>query len=86
MINAFAALRARARFVFKGCDAIPWQDLPLPRDVREDLVRLAEPKGGRPEEWFALADEVPCGSLPVEVDEEDVGAWCSIDHDELERR
>jgi hypothetical protein len=33
------------RFVFKGYDAIPWLELPLPCDVREKLLRLAEPKG-----------------------------------------
>src|SRR5271166_3054971 len=48
------ALLAGSRFVFHECDAIAWQDLPLTRAVRSWLEGLAEPKGGRPEEWFAL--------------------------------
>ena len=52
------ALLAGARFVFQECEAIPWQDLPLTRAVRSELVGLAEPKGGRPEEWFALDADV----------------------------
>jgi hypothetical protein len=79
------ALLAGARFVFQECDAIPWQDLPLTRAVRSWLVRLAERKGGRPEEWFALDANVPSASLPLEIKDE-IGAWREIAHDDLKRQ
>jgi hypothetical protein len=78
------ALEGRARFVFHGCEAIPWQDLPLTSARRDGLERLAKPKGGRPEEWFALEDDVPSPFLPLEIEE--LGAWRQIAHDELKRR
>jgi hypothetical protein len=79
------ALLAGARFVFQECEAIPWQDLPLTRAVRSELVGLAEPKGWRPEEWFALDADVPSASLPLEIEDE-TGAWREIAHDNLKRR
>jgi hypothetical protein len=53
------ALLAGARFVLHECEATPWQDLPLTRAVRSWLARLAERKGGQPQEWFALDADVP---------------------------
>jgi hypothetical protein len=79
------ALSAGARFVFHECDAIPWQDLPLTPAVLSWLKRLAEPKGGRPEEWFALDADVPSASLPLEIKDE-IGAWREITHDDLKRQ
>jgi hypothetical protein len=79
------ALFAGARFVFHECDAIPWQDLPLTRAVRSELERKAEPKCGRPEEWFALDADVPSASLPLEIKDE-IGAWREIAHDDLKRQ
>jgi hypothetical protein len=79
------ALLAGARFVFQECEAIPWQDLPLTRAVRSELVGLAEPKGGRPEEWFALDADVPSASLPLEIKDE-IGAWREIAHEDLKRQ
>ena len=68
------AFRADA-FLFHECDAISWRNLPLTRAVRSWLEGLAEPKRGRPEEWFALdADDVPSASLPLEIKDE-IGAW-----------
>ena len=80
-----SALLAGARFVFHECDAIPWQDLPLTRAVRSWLERLAEPKGSRPEEWFALDADVPSASLPLEIKDE-IEAWREIAHDDLKRQ
>ena len=79
------ALLAGSRFVFHECDAIPWQDLPLTRADRSELVGWAEPKGGRPEEWFALDADVPSASLPLEIKDE-IGAWREIAHDDLKRQ
>src|SRR5271166_653435 len=79
------ALLAGSRFVFHECDAIAWQDLPLTRAVRSWLEGLAEPKGGRPEEWFALDADVPSASLPLEIKDE-IGAWREIAHDDLKRQ
>lgn len=78
------ALAGRARFVFHGCFAIPWQDLPVTSAVRYALERLAGPKGGRPEEWFALEGDVSSASLPLEIEE--IGGWQQIAQDELKRR
>ena len=79
------ALLAGARFVFQECEAIPWQDLPLTRAVRSELVTLAEPKGGRPEEWFALDADVRSAPLPLEIKDE-IGAWREIAHEDLKRQ
>ena len=79
------ALQGGARFVFHGCDAIPWQDLLLTSDARRNLKQLAEPKGGRPEEWFALDNDLPSASLPLEIEDE-IGAWRKIAHDDLKRQ
>ncbi len=75
------ALQGWARFVFHGCDATPWVDLQLTSDARRNLKQLAEPKGGRPEEWFALDNDVPSAFLPLEKDE--IGVWREIAHDDL---
>jgi hypothetical protein len=71
--------------VFDDCDATPWVDLQLTSDVRCNLKQLAEPKGGRPEEWFALDADVPSASLPLEIEDE-IGAWREIAHDDLKRQ
>lgn len=76
-----SAYLGRARFVFHGCDATPWADLRLTRAVRRGLERLAEPKGGQPEEWFALPDDVPCRDLPLEI--EMAGGWQEVVHDDF---
>lgn len=78
------ALEARARFVFHGCDAIPWQNLPLTDADRLDLEQKGKDKSARPEEWYALEYDVPSDSLPLETDES--GAWRQVAHDELKRR
>jgi hypothetical protein len=80
-----SALLAGARFVFHDCDATPWVDLQLTSDVRRNLKEWAEPKGGRPEEWFALDADVPSASLPLEIKDE-IGAWREIAHDDLRRQ
>jgi hypothetical protein len=74
-----SAYLGRARFVFHGCDAMPWADLRLTRAVRRGLERLAERKGGRPEEWFALPDDVRSSNLPLEI--ETAGVWQKSEHD-----
>jgi hypothetical protein len=74
-----SAYLGRARFVFHGCDATPWAELRLTRAVRSELVRLAEPKGGQPEEWFALQKDVHCDDLPLEI--ESAGVWREVEHD-----
>ena len=79
------ALFARARFVFHDCDATPWVDLQLTSDARRNLKQLAKPKGGRPEEWFALDADVPSASLPLEIEDE-IGAWREIAQDDLKRQ
>jgi hypothetical protein len=80
-----SALLAGARFVFHDCDATPWVDLQLTSDVRRKLKEWAEPKGGRPEEWFALDADVPSASLRLEIKDE-IGAWQEIAHDDLKRQ
>ena len=58
----------------------------MPSAVRSWREGLAEPKRGRPEEWFALdADDVPSASLPLEIKDE-IGAWRGIAHDDLKRQ
>jgi hypothetical protein len=82
--HALSAYQGQARFVFRGCAAIPWSHLPLAPDVRRDLKRLAKPKGGRPEEWFALPNDVPCRGLPLEIETLD-GGWQETGQDDLTR-
>jgi hypothetical protein len=82
--HALGAFGGWVRFVFDGCEAIPWQGVPLPSAVRGDLERKAEPKGGRPEEWFALDRDVRCTDLPLEI--ERVFGWQGIAHRDLKRR
>jgi hypothetical protein len=58
----------------------------MPSAVRSWREGLAEPKRGRPEEWFALdADDVPYASLPLEIKDE-IGAWREIAHEDLKRQ
>jgi hypothetical protein len=75
----------QARFVFHGCDATPWADLRRPSAERRNLKQLAKSKGGRPEEWFTLPDDVPCRDLPLEI-ETLAGPWQEIEQDDLKRR
>ena len=73
--------------MFRGVNAInaiPWQDLPLTRAVRSELVGWAEPKGGRPEEWFGVEDDVRCACLPLEI--EMPSGWRKKSHDGLKRQ
>jgi len=77
------AIEGRARFVFHGCNATPWANLTLTAEVRSNLEQLAAPKGGRPEEWFALPNNVSCTALPLEIEID--GSWRRIAHDDLKR-
>ena len=71
--------------MFHEYEATPWQDLPLTRAVRSWLVRLAERKGGQPQEWFALDADVPSAYLPLEIKDK-TGGWRKIAHDDLKRQ
>jgi hypothetical protein len=83
--RALLAFRGRARFVFHdGCEAIPYQNLPLPCAVRSDLESNAQRAGGRPEEWFAFDRDVRCAGLPLEI--ETALGWQPITHRFLKRR
>jgi hypothetical protein len=73
----------QARFVFHGCVATPWADLRLSDAARSNLEQLAEPKGGLPEEWFVLPDDVPCRDLPLEIETLE-GPWQEIEQDDLQ--
>jgi hypothetical protein len=80
------ALQRQARFVFHGCAATPWADLRgLRLAERRRLVRLAKRKGGRPQDWFTLPDDVPCLGLPLETQTLE-GGWQEEDQGELKRR
>lgn len=74
----------RARFVFDEYDAIPWQDLPLDRSVRDNLEHKGKAKGGRSEEWFGIETDVPSASLPLEIEIE--MGWRRMAQDKLKRR
>jgi len=82
--HALIALERRARFVLDGCDATPWADLPVPSATRRKLKRLAECKGGQPQDWFALPYDVPCRDLPLEIQTLE-GRWQEIEQDDLKR-
>jgi hypothetical protein len=102
--HALFALQRQARFVFHGCDAIPWQNLPLTDadrlDLRLDLDQKGRDKGARPQDWFALPDDVPCRDLRLETAElfgvgpdgvwrlRDIRRreWQEAEQDELKRR
>jgi hypothetical protein len=49
----------QVRFVFHGYAATPWAALRLSSVTRRNLKRKAKDKGGRPEDWFTLLDDVP---------------------------
>ena len=61
------------------------RNLRLPSAERRNLKQLAKSKGGRPEEWFTLPDDVPCRDLPLEI-ETLAGPWQAIEQDDLKRR
>jgi hypothetical protein len=82
--RAFFAFQGWARFVFKGFNAISWQDLPLPDADRLWLGGLAKCKKSRPQEWSALIeDEVRCADLLLEV--KTPSGWQGKVHDDLKR-
>ena len=83
--RTFRVLCGWARFVFHGCDATPWVDLPLTSNARRNLKQLAKLKR-RPGagEWFALPDDVPCADLPLEIETSE--GWREIVHDHLKRQ
>ena len=68
--------------MFEGFNAIPWQGLPLTDADRDNLKQKA--KGGRPEEWFAIEDDVRCANLPLEI--ETASGWRKMAHDDLKRQ
>jgi hypothetical protein len=87
--RALFAFQGWARFVFQRFNATPWQDLPLLSAVRRRLEHLAELKRGRPEEWFALEDDVRCADLPLELCADlplELLKWREIEHDDLKRQ
>lgn len=79
--RALFALQGRARFVFHGGGAAPWDDLPLTSDTRRNLKRLGKLKGSRARDWFVLPHDVPCADLPLEI--ETLEGWREIAHDYL---
>ena len=83
--DAHAAILFRwARFVFHECTAIPWADLQLPSATRRNLKQEARDKGGRPQDWFALPNDVPCRDLPLEIETIE-GRWQETGQDDLAR-
>jgi hypothetical protein len=82
--RALFAFQGWARFVFQGFNAIPWQELPLTDADRDNLEQMAKSKGGRPEEWFALEDDVRSVDLPLEI-ETHLG-WRKMAHADLKRQ
>jgi len=71
--------------VFHGCAATPWAAVRLPSADRRNLQRKAKDKGGRPEDWFTLPDDISCLGLPLEIETLE-GRWQKIEQDELKRR
>jgi len=57
----------------------------LPSADRRNLQRKAKDKGGRPEDWFTLPDDISCLGLPLEIETLE-GRWQKIEQDELKRR
>ena len=75
----------QARFAFHGCVATPLSDLRLSDAARRKLMRLAKRKGGRPEEWFTLPDDVPCRDLRLELETFE-RRWQETEQDDLKRQ
>ena len=70
-------------FRVPGFNAIPWRDMPLTDADRVDLEQKAK-EDGRPEEWFAVEDDVRCADLPLEI--ETASGWRKMSHDDLKRQ